>query len=262
LLCSINAKNLTENQNYPSLRLRDIETIKIPLPPLEVQEKIVAEIDGFQKIIDGARQIVENYKPTIKINPAWPIVQLGELCNYIGSGITPLGGKEVYLESGILFIRSQNVLWGSCDFSDAVFISKKQHDEMIRSAVKKYDVLLNITGASIGRCAVYSSEELANVNQHVVALRCIEKKINPYYLMLNMLGEKIQTHIWNIQSRGTRQALNYKQIREFPISLPPVEAQKEIVAQIESEQKIVNENKKLIEIFGKKISDCLSALWS
>jgi type I restriction enzyme M protein len=120
---------------------------QIPLPPLDVQREIVAEIEGYQKIVDGARQVVEAWKPNIELEleeerksagvEAWEVVKLGEVLSFVGSGVTPLGGKETYLNDGILFIRSQNVLWGICDLSDAAFISQEVHDEMSRSKVKK-----------------------------------------------------------------------------------------------------------------------------
>lgn len=73
--------NQMEKGAYPSINQSDIEILKIPLPPLEIQEQIVAELDGYQRIIDGARAVVENYKPTMKIDPGWEMVELGEVCD-------------------------------------------------------------------------------------------------------------------------------------------------------------------------------------
>jgi len=64
---------------------------------LEVQEKIVAELDAYQKIIDGAKQIIENYKPTIKINPDWPMVEVREICELVrGSSLRPKADRRYY----------------------------------------------------------------------------------------------------------------------------------------------------------------------
>jgi type I restriction enzyme M protein len=79
VLCTIDARTLTNDQNYPSLKLSEIGQIKIPLPPLSIQEEIVAEIEGYQKIIDGAKAVVANYKPKIDIDPDWEMVELGEV---------------------------------------------------------------------------------------------------------------------------------------------------------------------------------------
>jgi len=238
-----------------------LKKYQIPLPPQEIQEQIVAELDGYQNIITGARQIVENWKPKIDIEPKWKVIKLEDVLSFIGSGSTPLGGREVYSSKGILFIRSQNILWGSCDFSDAVFIQKDIHEQMSRSKVQKNDVLFNITGASIGRCAVYLEYREANVNQHVTILRCNEK-ILPLFLMNTMLSKSTQDQIWAVQGGASRQALNYQQIRLLEVPLPPIETQKAIVEKIEAERTLVESAKKLIEIYEQKINETIAKLWS
>lgn len=188
------------------------------------------------------------------------MVELGEVLSFVGSGVTPLGGKDVYKNSGILFIRSQNVLWGNPDFSDAVFIDEITHKEMKRSKVQKNDVLLNITGASIGRCCIFQEEFEANVNQHVTILRT-NKNVLPNFLMHCLISKPVQDQIWSIQSGGTRQALNYQQIKILQIPLPSPSIQQEIVNGIQQEQQLVNANKELIKIYEQKIKDEINKLW-
>lgn len=237
-----------------------MELRKIPLPPLSVQQEIVTEIESYQKIIDGARQVVENYKPRITIDPDWEMVELGEVLNFVSSGSTPKGGRDVYTQNGILFIRSQNILTGYYDFSDCVYISKEIHSEMNRSKVKLNDVFLNITGASIGRSAVMNLNIEANVNQHVALLRC-KDLILPMYLSVFLNSENGQTQIYGMQSGASREALNYAQIKQLQIPLPPLETQQQIVAQIEREQALVNANKELITLMEQKIKDRISRVW-
>ena len=246
---------------YPSVTESDIAEIEIPLPPLSIQQQIVTEIEGYQKIIDGAKQVVNNYKPTITIKPEWEMVELGALATNISSGATPLGGKENYKQSGVLFIRSQNVLWGETDFSDAVFITEETHMDMKRSQVKFEDVFLNITGASIGRSAVMKKKMEANVNQHVVFIRTIKEKLDPYYLSTFLNSPFAQNIISNAQTGAARQAINYEQIKELQIPLPPLSEQTEIIHRIEEEQALVNANKKLIELFEQKIEDKINEVW-
>ncbi len=243
-----------------SMKTSDLESFQIPLPSLEIQEQVMAELDGYAGIIAGAKQIAQNWKPKIEIDPEWEKLELGEILSFVGSGATPLGGQEVYQSKGILFIRSQNVLWGECDFSDAVFISEKTNQEMKRSFVMKNDVLLNITGASIGRCAIYNQTERANVNQHVTILRCSERVL-PQFLMNIILGKAIQDEIWSVQGGASRQALNYQQIRQFQIPLPPLPTQRTIVEKIEAERALVESAKKLIDIYDKKTKEAIAKLW-
>ncbi len=93
-LFNIRYQNSSNGSSQKFISLGFIRNLKIPLPPLSVQQEIVAEIEGYQKVIDGARQVVENYKPKIKVDEGWEVVELGEVTLFISSGSTPLGGKE------------------------------------------------------------------------------------------------------------------------------------------------------------------------
>lgn len=253
--------SVSQKSAQPGFNIKDLKKFLIPLPSLSDQDEIVVEIDGYQKIIDGARQVVENYKPTIKIDPDWEMVKLGEIVTKVSSGSTPLGGKQNYLDSGVMFIRSQNVLSGFTDFSNVAYVSDYIHESMDRSKVLVGDVLLNITGASIGRCAMYDLDIDANVNQHVAIIRVEQNKILPKYLTTLINSSIIQKYIMRVQAGGSREALNYSQIKQFDIPLPSLSLQQEIVAQIEAEQEMVNANKKLIEIYEKKIKDKIAEVW-
>jgi type I restriction enzyme M protein len=260
-LNSIDISKYVTGAAQPKLNQQSLNSIEIPLPPLSIQQQIVNEIEGYQKIVNGAKQVVNNYKPTIAIKPEWEMVELGSIATQISSGATPLGGKENYKDSGILFIRSQNVLWGETDFSDAVFISKDTHSSMKRSQVKFEDVFLNITGASIGRSAVMKENIEANVNQHVVFIRTIKERLNPYFLSTFLNSPFAQNIIANAQTGAARQAINYEQIKELQIPLPSLEEQKLIVQSIEEEMRLVFSNKKLIELFEQKIKNKINEVW-
>ncbi|MCX7592091.1 MAG: restriction endonuclease subunit S, partial [Kiritimatiellae bacterium] len=175
--------------------------------------------------------------------------------------LTPLGGKKTYVSEGVLFIRSQNVLVGECDFSDAAFISQETHQEMSRSQVKYGDVLLNITGASIGRCAVFRKKMEANVNQHVCIIRLQPDKMEPEFLCSLINQPSFQNYIMQIQSGASRQALNYQQIRGFDVPLPPLAVQREIVAELEAERRLVEANRELAERFERKLQASIAAVW-
>jgi type I restriction enzyme S subunit len=122
----------------------------------------------------------------------WEKIKLKNIVTKIGSGVTPKGGSDSYETSGIPLIRSQNVLWGSLDFSEVAYIHSEQHEKMKGSKVLQGDVLLNITGASIGRAAFYDLPAEANVNQHVCIIRPIKKASSLYIkdYLLSIYGQK------------------------------------------------------------------------
>ncbi|MDE1234164.1 restriction endonuclease subunit S [Vibrio aestuarianus] len=159
------------------------------------------------------------------VSNGWDLKNLGRLATKIGSGVTPKGGSNAYKPSGIPLIRSQNVLWGNVDLSDVAYIDEDQHAKMKGSIVYKNDVLLNITGASIGRSAVSHLNE-ANVNQHVCIIR--SDALEPEYLKNFLLSFYGQKQIEQFQAGGNRQGLNFEQIKSFKLPVPPLPEQRKI----------------------------------
>ena len=164
------------------------------------------------------------------------------------------------MSRGVLFIRSQNILSGSHDFSDAAFISEETHEDMSRSQVKYGDVFLNITGASIGRSAWMNLDIPANVNQHVAILR-VGRELNHIFLSLLLNSDTGQQQILSFQAGASREALNYAQIRQLTIPLPPVATQQRIVSEIQAEQALVAANRDLIARFEKKVQATFTRVW-
>ncbi|WP_313596715.1 restriction endonuclease subunit S [Psychrobacter sanguinis] len=175
----------------------------------------------------------------------WEVKLLGSLTNKIGSGKTPKGGSSTYQSYGIPLIRSQNVLWGSLDLSDVAYIDEEQHQSMKNSSVSEFDVLLNITGASIGRVAISTLKE-ANVNQHVCIIRP-KKILDNNFLKYNLLSFEGQKQIERFQAGGNRQGLNFEQIKSFKIMLPPLPEQQKIAKILTTWDKAINTTQRLIE---------------
>lgn len=155
----------------------------------------------------------------------WEQRKLGDITVKIGSGKTPSGGKSAYVETGIPLIRSQNVNGDKVDFADIVFIDEATDESMANSRVYTNDVLLNITGASIGRSAVYKGLESANVNQHVCIIRPTEG-YQPDFIQLNLSSDNGQKQIDASQAGGGREGLNFQEIGKMQFSFPSLNEQK------------------------------------
>lgn len=166
------------------------------------------------------------------IPQSWKQVKLKKLTTKIGSGITPKGGSEVYQNDGVIFLRSQNIQEGYLSLSDVAFIPESTDIAMSSSRVKKNDVLYNITGASIGRSALYSLDEKANVNQHVCIVRL--RSDNPKFINYFLLSHEGKKQLDGFQAGGNRQGLNYQQLGSFRIDLPSLPEQNRIVAVLET----------------------------
>lgn len=155
------------------------------------------------------------------------------LTTLMGSGSTPKGGQKNYYKKGVPFIRSGDVKEGYLDISDIKFIKLVTHTDQIGSEVNLNDVLLNITGASIGRAAVNDKYTKANINQHVMRMRTNEK-ILPKYLSYFLLSNFGQLQIFEYEAGGSKEGLDKKNTEEIKINFPKnLDKQENIVNNIE-----------------------------
>lgn len=176
-------------------------------------------------------EIRHGYKKTKLgwIPDEWQVKKLSDLTSKIGSGITPKGGSKVYTSNGHPFLRSQNIGWGRLLLKDIAHIPKDIHESMSSTKLKLGDVLLNITGASIGRSALVTEEvDDGNVNQHVCIIRPKNYVIDEEFLNLFLISWGGQKQIESLQAGGNRQGLNFQQIGLFKIPIPSVSEQKKI----------------------------------
>jgi type I restriction enzyme, S subunit len=161
----------------------------------------------------------------------WKAASLGDLAHKVGSGITPTGGQRVYRDHGRPFVRSQNVGWGSLLLDEVAFIDESTHSTFPDTEIQMDDVLLNITGASIGRSALADSRLVGgNVNQHVCIIRSNPRELVPGLLNLFLLSARGQHQIDSFQAGSNRQGLNFGQVRSMRMPLPPTEAEQRAIA--------------------------------
>ena len=174
----------------------------------------------------------------------WKESTIDKLATKVGSGVTPRGGEAVYKSEGHPFVRSQNVGWGHLILGDIAYIDEETHKRQKGTELQLNDILLNITGASIGRSALVDEQIVGgNVNQHVCIIRANEKLV-PSFLCNFLLSRYGQKQIDSFQAGGNRQGLNFEQIKSIKISLPSVEEQKKIADLLQLlEQRIVTQNK-------------------
>jgi type I restriction enzyme S subunit len=176
-----------------------------------------------------------------KIPSSWIWVRLGDLCTKTGSGSTPRGGKSVYQPSGVPFLRSQNVHDDGLRLDDVAFITPQTHEKMAGTAVEAGDLLLNITGGSIGRCClVPASLGQANVSQHVAIIRTAVEDIQSYLHRL-ILSPYFQSFVISEQTGAGRGGLPKNRMDRIPVALPPVAEQRRILSRIDELMDLCNQ---------------------
>jgi type I restriction enzyme M protein len=234
-----------------------INEIKIPLPPLDIQKKIVSEIIALekqeQKSVEEVEKLRQSIGNTINNSKA-QLTKLEDITIKIGSGATPRGGQGSYQLSGISLIRSQNIYDYGMIEKGLAFISEVQAQKLDNVTVEKNDILFNITGASIARCCIAEDKYLpARVNQHVSIIRTNDKALNKYVHAI-LVSPEFKEKLLEIGNGATsRQAITKLQLEEFKIPLPTIEEQQKIVAEIEKiETKIAVLEKQITDIPKQK----------
>ena len=188
------------------------------------------------KGIRGEREIKDSGVEWIGEIPAeWSITKIKSGVTKIGSGKTPSGGAETYTDSGVIFLRSQNVYDCTLNLESPTYISPEVDATMKSTRVLPDDVLLNITGGSIGRCSIVPKTlGLANVNQHVCIIRTNPLIFLPKYMQYFWVSTLGHLAIDLYQTGGNREGMSADAIRNTPIPYAPLKEQKEIVAYLDA----------------------------
>ena len=185
----------------------------------------------YEKFADGSVKCIEDEIP-FELPEGWVWSRLHSLTIKIGAGSTPAGGAAVYTTSGIKFIRSQNVYDYGLILDDVAYISEEINQKKSGSIVKPKDILLNITGGSIGRCALVPDDfDIANVNQHVMIIRLSNLEVRKYIHSV-ITSPYIQEQIMSRQVGSGRGGLSAETLSTFLIPLPPLNEQESIIGKL------------------------------
>ena len=185
-------------------------------------ESIIFRRDNSHYEKRGSEEVCIDEELPFDIPENWSWCRLSELCTKIGAGSTPTGGKAVYVSEGIKFIRSQNVYNDGLRLKDIAYITEATNSKKLGSIVQAKDILLNITGGSIGRCAIVPDDfDIANVNQHVMIIRLVDSTIRQWIHAI-LISEYIQNLIMDVQVGVSREGLSATKLMNFLIPLPPM----------------------------------------
>jgi len=261
VLTFVDAKSLCAEQGYPSLRTTEIWNIEIPLPPLEVQEKIVAELDGYQKVIDWAKMIVDNYKPTIKINPDWEMVKFWDLYlepskNWLTKPTSVRGSWYKMVNMGELFANDK--IW-NIDME----LVPLTDSEKTKNWLQENDLLFarqSLTIQWAWKCSIVTEiREYTTFESHIIRVRLKNNVVNPYFYFYYLNSEN--SPVKSIVTYNWQAWIRWSELSELSVFCPPLDVQNQIVAEIEKEEAMVENAKQLIEVFEKKIKDKIDEIW-
>ena len=248
-----------------NLHVDSFKDLSIPLPPIEVQQEIVNELEGYQKIIDGCKQVVENYKVTIDIDPSWEMVELGDylevLTDYHANGAYKKLKENVELldqEDYAFMVRALNLEADNFEKKNK-YISKAAYEFLSKSKVYANDIIITKIGDP---GSVYIMPELNRPVSLAMNLFLIRPKDQSYdQRFLYFYLQSIEGKIKSFAQGAVTKTITKDVIRSLKSPLPSYKTQKEIVLKIEEERTVIEGNKKLIEIYTQKIQDRINKVW-
>lgn len=244
---------------FSSINRKQIEQIKFPLPPISVQEEIIAELESYQKIIDGARQVVENYKPAIQGDSLWNRVKVGDAVEFI-SGVT-LSVGECEDNNGIPLITIADVTEDGYIKADGI---RKVVTGKKVNYLQKGDLLFNWRNGSknlVGKTALFNMEGDYIFASFLLGVRPNTKKILSEFLWILLNQYRVEGRYMQFMRQNVNGLFNREELKDVEIPCPPLDVQKKIVDEIFNEIRLVHQNKQLISIFEEKIKNKLSEVW-
>lgn len=254
--------NLSQNDSYPSIKISDVKNMKISLPNKEIRTKIVSILENAEKIKElrkKADELTKDYLQAIFLemfgepltnSKKWEIKKMKDISKKIVSGTTPKGGKEVYVENGVVFFRSQNVWKNRLSLDNVAYIDDDTHAKMIKSSLKNKDILMTKTGrintenSSLGRAAMFLGEDnSANINGHVYLIR-LQENIIPEFVLFIITTNEYREYIRSVCVGAIdKRQINKEHLENFPIIFPPVELQIKFVSILKEVEEMKEQQK-------------------
>lgn len=233
--------------------------LEIPLPPLEMQREIVAEVEGYQRVIDGARAVLDNYRPHIPVDPAWPIKTLEEVAQINPDSLNPErefpGGQINYFDIASIENHSGRVL-------EPTLVAAADAPSRARRKIEQNDLLISTVRPNLRAFGILRSvPRNAVASTGLAVIRAVEGVSDPFFLLQSIRSDASLGQLTARMEKGSYPSVNQADMAALRLPMPPIEEQKAIAAEIEAEQALVNGNRDLIARFEKKIDAAIARVW-
>ena len=252
-------RSMTGTGGLQRVPRRFVEDFTVPLPPMRVQKEIVTEIEGYQRVIDGARAVVENYRPQITVDPEWPIMKLGEVCEINPDKVNP---EKEYPDQNISYIDISSVENQTGRFLGYTEMSSLNAPSRARRGVRIDDVLLSTVRPNLRAFTLVEEiRERTIVSTGFAVLRAIPGVAEPGFIFVSICSDNAVSQMIRMMGKGAYPSINQSDVASINITLPTVETQQAIVAEIEAERVLVDTTRELITRFERKIQGRISRIW-
>ena len=261
MLTRIDSRDLTADQNYPSLRLSQIADIRIPLPTLDVQRQIVEEMEGYQRVIDGARMVVENWRPRIEVDPAWPVVELGEVCE-----VNPKRAalRKLNASTTVSFLPM-------ADMTERTMYTTPTQTRTLCEVNGSYTYFADrdVLVARVTPCFENGKISIATKPANNVGfgssefhvLRCNGRVLPEWAYLCVTRSDFREAGITNMTGTGGLQRVPRGFVESWQIPVPPIATQEDVIAKVVRERSAVDASQELVSAMEARVRDVVSRVW-
>ena len=255
LLTKVDAKDLV-NSSYPSLKKELIEEIKIPLPPLEIQKEIVEELEQYQKVIDGAKQVVDNYKPHFEIDENWHQIKIENVGVVNNSTYKHFEDKEEYI-----YIDVSSVGKGNGIIDQSNIIRSSDLPSRAKRKIKKGSIIISSVRPNLKGFSIIDFDPENHVVSTGFMILDVNESFDNRFIYYSFFTKSVMNQMIAKMGKGSYPSINQADFMELSIYIPEIEHQVKIADRLDLENSAVQSNKKLIEIYSKKIEDRINKIW-
>ena len=239
----------------PRISWGQFEKLQVPLPPLEIQREIVAEIEGYQRVIDGARAVIENYRPRVAVDPEWPTVKIGGVCRLVNGRAFKPSDWEAADSGGLPIVRIQNLNSPDRSFNYYTGDVKEQY------IINHGELLFSWSGSRGTSFGAYIWQgKRAVLNQHIFKVVYDPAQMNKRYLLL-VLNRAVVEVENNLHGGVGLVHITKGNLEKIQIPVPDMEIQQSIAAEIEAELAIVDANRELVSRMEARIAAAIGRVW-
>lgn len=232
---------------------------RIPLPPLDVQREIVSEIDGYQTIVDGARAILDNYRPHIPIQSDWPLVELEKICEINPDTINPV---SAFGSQTVFYIDISSIENETGRFLGYNEVAASDAPSRARRGIRSGDVLISTVRPNLKAFTLLKEvRDRAVASTGFAVLRARSGVAEPAFVLASLSADHAVNQMIGMMGRGAYPSINQADVAAIKIPLPPLATQQAFVSEIEAEQALVAASRELATRFERKIQAALSRIW-
>lgn len=265
LLLGFDLSLWASSSSPPSMRKTVVEKQQIPLPPIELQRELVAKLNHYQKIVDGSRQIVENFRSEIEVEPEWPVVLLGDVIDVLEAGVSVNSEGRAANAQEIGVLKTSSVTSGAFRPEENKVV-RAEEAHRVRCPVRAGRIIISRmnTEALVGASA-YVDKDYPNLFlpdrlwQAVISRTDVE----PRYLQTVLASPSFRKRISQIcgGTSGSMKNVSQQQLLALSVPLPSLKTQRRIVEELRYEEELIDANRKLTEHFGAKIQTTIDRVW-